>query len=574
MEKTITRRQIAQNSPELPSHIHPLLRRIYAARQITATDQLSQNLTNLGTSNSLLNIDKAAKLLADHITAQQKIVIVGDYDADGATSSALCVLALKAMGAKNIEFLVPNRFTYGYGLTPPIVDIAAKLKPDLIMTVDNGIASHTGVDHANSLGIKVLVTDHHLAADTMPNAAVIINPNQPNDLFPSKNLAGVGVAFYVLCALRAELKQRNWFQLQNLVTPNMANYLDIVALGTVADVVSLDQNNRILVAQGLRRIRAGCCRPGITALLQLAKRVPERIVAADLGFAVGPRLNAAGRLDDMSLGIQCLLADDANQAKKIASELNKLNLERRDIEADMQFDALRKVDQWLARGGDLPYAVCLFEPDWHQGVIGLVASRIKEKINRPVIAFAKGGDGVIKGSARSIKGLHIRDVLDAVATKHPGLIDKFGGHAMAAGLTIAATSFDEFNQALNQEVKTTADKNIFKGSIETDGELQAEEFSLAVAKLLREAGPWGQNFPEPEFDGEFEIVNQRLVAEKHLKLTLRHPQSQKIVDAIAFNIDLDKWPNYRQETVRIVYRLDVNEYQGVERLQLMVSYLV
>ena len=573
MDKMIVRRQIPDGSHELPSHIAPVLRRIYAARQIQSTNELSRDLKSLNAYHALFNIDKAAILLADAIMAKQKIIVVGDYDADGATSSALSILALKAMGAINADFLVPNRFTYGYGLTPPIVDMAAKLKPDLLMTVDNGIASHAGIERANDLNIKVLVTDHHLAPEILPKADVIVNPNQPSDLFPSKHLAGVGVVFYVLCALRAELIKRDWFYQQSLTVPNMANYLDIVALGTVADVVPLDRNNRILVHQGLIRIRAGQCRPGITALLKVAGRHATRLVAADLGFVVGPRLNAAGRLDDMSVGIRCLLADNEGEAVRLAALLNQLNLERREIESDMQFDAMRTVQNWLGRGQELPLGVCLYEPDWHQGVIGLVASRIKEKIHRPVIAFANGDEATLKGSARSIKGLHIRDVLDGIATKYPDLIDKFGGHAMAAGLSLAKNKLNQFREAFNQAVKAKVDEKILQGCIESDGELDEVFFTLETAHLLRDAGPWGQGFPEPIFDGVFDLLDQRLVGEKHLKLTLRQLGGERVLDAIAFQIDLQKWPNYRQAQVRIAYRLDVNEFRGVERLQLLVEHI-
>ena len=571
MQKTISRRQIAGDAPELPSHVSPLLQRIYRARHVVSAQELINDLRVLGSYHDLLNIDRAAKLLADAIMQQQKLLIVGDYDADGATSSAVGVLALRAMGAKHVDFLVPNRFTYGYGLTPPIVDLAMQNKPDLLITVDNGIASHAGVARANELGIKVCVTDHHLAPETLPDAEVIVNPNQPGDKFASKNLAGVGVIFYVMCALRAELVARHWFAEQSLLVPNMASFLDIVSLGTVADVVPLDHNNRVLVHQGLRRIRAGQCRPGITALIKVAGRDPSRLVASDLGFAVGPRLNAAGRIDDMSIGIRCLLADDMAEAMRLATELHQLNVQRREIENDMQVDAMRTVQNWLGRGGDLPYAVCLYEPDWHQGVIGLVASRIKEKLHRPVFAFADDNDVTIKGSARSIKGLHIRDVLDAVATKHPGLIDKFGGHAMAAGLSLPKAKFDQFKAAVNVEVEAQADAKTLEGCIETDGELKRDDFCLATARQLREAGPWGQAFPEPMFDGVFELVDQRLVGEKHLKMTVRPVGEERLLDAIAFFVDLEQWPNYRTQQVQLVYRLDINEFRGVEKLQLLVE---
>jgi single-stranded-DNA-specific exonuclease len=500
--------------------------------------------------------------------------VVGDFDADGATSTALVVSALRAMGATDVGYLVPNRFEYGYGLTPEIVALAAQDKPDLIITVDNGISSIEGVAAATAAGIRTLVTDHHLAGRTLPAAEVIVNPNQPGCTFASKNLAGVGVIFYIMLALRAELRRRDWFNANAIKEPNLAQYLDLVALGTVADVVSLDRNNRILVAGGLQRIRAGQARPGIQALLEIAGRNPEALVASDLGFAVGPRLNAAGRLDDMSIGIECLLSPDSHSARPLANQLHQFNQDRRVIEQGMQDEALALLaDLELAEGEEPPVGITLYDPGWHQGVVGILASRIKDRLHRPTIAFADAEDGEIKGSARSIPGIHIRDILDAVATRHPGLVSKFGGHAMAAGLSLERDAYDDFAAAFVAEVaRHTEDVNL-QAVIDSDGELLPGDFNLELASALRFAGPWGQHFPEPLFDGCFNIVQQRLVGEKHLKLVLAVPGTAELVDAIAFNVDLEVWPNPAQERVAAAYRLDVNEFRGRRSLQLVIEHL-
>jgi single-stranded-DNA-specific exonuclease len=491
------------------------------------------------------------------------------------------VLALRAMGAAAVDFLVPNRFEYGYGLTPEIVAVAAQRGPDLIITVDNGISSIDGVAAANAAGMRVLITDHHLPGRELPAAAAIVNPNQPGCDFPSKCLAGVGVIFYVLSALRTELRKRSWFARQNIAEPNLADYLDLVALGTVADVVPLDYNNRILVQQGLRRIRAGRARPGIKALLEVANRVPQRVVSTDLAFAVGPRLNAAGRLDDMSLGIQCLLTDDPMLARDIAQQLDELNRDRRAIEADMQREALAALDSvHLGEASALPWGVCLYRADWHQGVIGILASRIKDRYHRPAIVFADAdpsqglGGEVIKGSARSIPGLHIRDALDTVATRHPGLLSKFGGHAMAAGLSLAREQFPAFEAAFDAVVREQLSADDLTAVLWSDGPLAAEQFTLELAQSLREGGPWGQHFPEPLFDGEFLLVQQRIVGERHLKMVLADPQQPaRILDAIAFHVDTRRWPNAGLEKVRVAYRLDINEWRGQQSVQLLVEYL-
>ncbi|MDX1442462.1 MAG: single-stranded-DNA-specific exonuclease RecJ [Gammaproteobacteria bacterium] len=551
---------------DLPADIHPLLRRLYAARQVKDAAELDYALQQLIPPTALANIDAAATLLERHL--DQRILIVGDFDADGATSSALGILGLKALGATHVDYLVPDRFTYGYGLTPEIVGLARERQPDLIITVDNGISSIAGVAAAKAAGIRVLVTDHHLAGAELPDADVIVNPNQPGCDFPSKSLAGVGVMFYVLLALRAQLRENGMDD-----APNLASLLDLVALGTVADVVPLDANNRRLVHHGLLRIRGNACRPGIRALLEVAGRTQASVTATDLGFAVGPRLNAAGRLEDMSIGIECLLADDYSRALALARQLDELNRARRDIEAGMQEEALRAIDDIHLDGNELPLALCLHDTHWHQGVVGLVASRIKERYHRPVIAFApeEGGE-TLKGSARSVPGVHMRDVLDAVATRHPGLVTKFGGHAMAAGLSLPAARLGDFEQALNDEIARWVDADALRGVLQSDGELEPDWLSLDAAELLRDGGPWGQGFPEPQFDGEFEIVTRRIVGEKHLKLRLRVPGDGRQLDAIAFNEDGAELPP-GEGRVRAVYRLDVNEFRGMRSAQLVIEHI-
>lgn len=580
MQKEIRRRPAPSETFQFSTAVPSALANIYAARGVFSDEQLASELTRLNTPDHFKGLSAASVLIADALEQQQSILIIGDFDADGATSTALAVLALRALGAARVDFLVPNRFEYGYGLTPEIVAVAATMKPDLIITVDNGISSIEGVAAANSAGIRVLVTDHHLPGQQIPEAAGIVNPNQPGCEFPSKNLAGVGVIFYVLSALRTELRNRSWFERSNIAAPNLADYLDLVALGTVADVVPLDQNNRVLVAQGIRRIRAGRCRPGIRALLEVAKRSLDRVVSTDLGFAVGPRLNAAGRLDDMTLGIQCLLTNDMNAAREIAQELDDLNRDRRAIEADMQREAMSALDSLhLADQSTMPWGLCLYRQEWHQGVIGILASRVKDRYHRPVIAFADAdmigsGSTIIKGSARSIPGLHIRDALDAVAARHPGLLSKFGGHAMAAGLSLERSQFEEFSAAFDAVVREQLAEADLTAVLWSDGELSSETMTLAFAQSLRDGGPWGQQFAEPLFDGEFRIVQQRLVGEKHLKLVLADPRApNSAIDAIAFNIDNRRWPDPGVERVRIAYRLDINEWRGQETVQLLVEYL-
>lgn len=568
--KNIIQRPIDQTALASLSNQHPLLSRIYAARGICDESELDLGLSSLLPFHDLKGIEQAVEVIYAALSQQQKLLVVGDFDADGATSSALAVRALRAMGAADADYLVPNRFEFGYGLTPEIVEIAKQRQPDLIITVDNGISSLEGVVAAKAAGIKVVVTDHHLAGNELPLADAIINPNQPDCGFAAKSTAGVGVIFYLMVALRTKLRALDWFQSQGIKEPNMAEYLDLVALGTVADVVPLERNNRILVKQGLNRIRAGKSVPGIRALLEISGRDRNNLVAGDLGFALGPRLNAAGRLDDMSLGIECLLTDDESAAFAMARQLDELNRARKEIEADMKqqaLESLSRLDVAADRVG-----LCLYDADWHQGVIGILASRIKDRFHRPVIAFADAGDNEIKGSARSIKGFHIRDALDTLAKSYPNLLQKFGGHAMAAGLSIEKKHFEQFSAAFDQIAQQTLAPEQLEAEILTDGSLEAESFSMDIAQLIINAGPWGQQFPEPQFEGEFDIIEQRLVGEQHLKLKLASEQGGRALDAIAFFIDLEQWPNPAKR-LRLVYRLDINEFRGARSLQLMVEHL-
>jgi len=572
MKIIVQRQAVEPNQNDLPESLHPVLQRVYSARNVRAGVELDNSLARLNSPSGLKGISTAVDLLAGSLLRQERILVVGDFDADGATSSALMVSALRAMGAHSVDYLVPNRFEFGYGLTPEIVAVAAESTPDLIITVDNGISSLDGVDAARTRGIRVLVTDHHLPGSELPAADAIVNPNQPHDRSRCKNLAGVGVAFYVLMALRSRLRKNGWFESRACKEPNLANYLDLVALGTVADLVPLDHNNRVLVRQGLQRVRAGHCRPGIKALLEIAGRKIARVAASDFGFAVGPRLNAAGRLDDMSLGIECLLADDAGKAKQLAAELDALNRERREIESDMKTQAMEYVQRIHIQNDQLPLGLCLFEADWHQGVIGILASRIKERFHRPVIAFARSGPDQLKGSARSIPGLHIRDTLDAVAARHPDVLHKFGGHAMAAGLSLQEHKLPLFEAAFLKELGARLDENILASVLESDGPLALEDFNLDLAEQLRSAGPWGQGFPEPLFDGNFSVLHQRVVGEHHLKLSVVPEGGSQALDAIAFNQAADHQLKKGQQ-VRFAYRLDSNEYRGLLGLQLVIEMI-
>jgi single-stranded-DNA-specific exonuclease len=568
MNLVISRRSCAVELAD--ANLHPVLRRAYAARGVRDSQELSLTLDKLMPVGTLGGIEAAVQLVLAH--RDRRILVVGDFDADGATSTALIVRCLRAWGFACVDFLVPNRFEFGYGLTPEIVGLAVERSPSLIITVDNGISSNAGVAAARERGIQVLVTDHHLPGATLPEADVIVNPNAPGCGFASKALAGVGVAFYVMAAVRREIDARG-----TVVMPPVTDFLDLVALGTVADLVPLDVNNRVLVSQGLRRIRAGRAVPGIRALLAIGNRGMAQATAADLGFTLGPRLNAAGRLDDMSIGIRCLLADSDSEAMALATRLDQLNAERREIEARMQGAALAAVSRLreAGDGGSQRQGVCLFDADWHQGVVGLVASRIKDRIRRPVIAFARAGDGSLRGSARSVPGIHIRDVLDSVAARHPALISRFGGHAMAAGLTIDERQLDAFAQAFDEEVCRWRDPGIPANRVETDGELSSDEIALETAQAVREGGPWGQAFPEPCFDGVFAVKNARLVGEKHLKMWVLSADGQRAFDAIAFNFkSAEEQAALPDGDVRLVYRLDINEYKGERRLQLLVDHVL
>jgi single-stranded-DNA-specific exonuclease len=566
-------RRLKKNTQHLPDPLHPRLKQIYADRGVDDIAQLDRSAKALLHYDQLQGVNKAVSLLAQAIATNKKIMIVGDFDADGATSTALCMMSLRMMGSTNHDYLVPNRFDFGYGLSPEIVEVAAQQDSQLIMTVDNGIACFAGVEKAKSLGITVIVTDHHLAAESLPIADAIVNPNQPGCGFLSKNLAGVGVAFYLMLALRAQLKSNGWLAKQGLPVPNLADFLDIVALGTVADVVPLDENNRILVHQGLQRIRSDRCRPGIQAIIEVAGKERSRLVASDLGFVVGPRLNAAGRLDDMSLGIECLITDDPARARQIAVQLDSLNRERREIEGSMQQEAVKALEGLNLDACTLPYGLVLYRADYHQGVIGILAGRIKDKYYRPTIAFAHQDDDTLKGSARSIPGLHIRDLLEEISSRYPDIITKFGGHAMAAGLSMPLKNLPTFEQVFHQIAEENLKGKPLAGELISDGELQAEEFTLAFAQCLKEAGPWGQGFPEPLFDGEFQLMDHRLVGSKHLKMTLKL-DSGVLIDAIAFNVDLAQWPNSKCSHVNLAYKLDINEFRGRTSLQLMVEGVI
>ncbi|MGR5351846.1 single-stranded-DNA-specific exonuclease RecJ [Vibrio sp. DNB22_19_2] len=571
-------RRPEQDLSLLPDSIPSILKRIYINRGITDVAQLETSARGLHSYQQLGGIEQAVELLFQAINEQKRIIVVGDFDADGATSSALSVLALRMLGSNNVDYLVPNRFEDGYGLSPEVVDQALELGAEMIMTVDNGVSSIEGVRYAKENGITVLVTDHHLPGHVLPDVDAMVNPNLDSCAFPSKALAGVGVAFYLMMALCVYMRKQNWFAKQRMQEPKLMELIDLVALGTVADVVPLDENNRILVHQGLQRIRAGKARPGIQALIEVAKRDARRLVASDFGFALGPRINAAGRLDDMSFGVELLMCNNIHAARRMASELDGLNQTRKEIEEGMKQEAMAFCERLqFGENSKLPCGLALFQRDWHQGVIGILASRIKDKFHRPVIAFADGGEGTIKGSCRSIPGLHMRDALDFIDTQNPGLIIKFGGHAMAAGLTIKEQDFERFSRLFDDVVKKELDEAALKGIILSDGELKPEEFSMHVAEQLRAGGPFGQAFPEPIFDGEFKVLHQKLVGEKHLKLMLEplyrgHP-TNIMIDGITFNVDLRRWPDASVKTVRLAYKLDINEFRGNQSLQLMIDHI-
>lgn len=553
----------------LDDALPPLLDKLLRHRGISDASEVSTKASELLHYKSLKGIDTAAAVIGDAVMHKKNICIVGDFDADGATSAALCMLSLRDFGHTQVQFIVPNRFDFGYGLTPPVVEMAHQQGANIIVTVDNGISSIEGVALANSRNIKVVVTDHHLAGSELPSATAIVNPNQPGCEFASKHLAGVGVAFYVMSAVKAFLNQHGYFEKASIAPPNLANYLDIVALGTVADVVPLDQNNRILVHQGVARIRARKTRAGILAMLDIASRDPARIASSDLGFVLGPRLNAAGRLQDMSVGIHCLMTDSYEEAYKIAAQLDSLNKERRSIEQDMQQVAEAALASLEMEETELPEGIVLYDANYHQGVVGILAGRIKEKYYKPTIAFADEDETYIKGSARSIPGVHIRDVLERIHTQHPNMIKKFGGHAMAAGLSLEKGYLSEFNAAFIREIAIASQYLPKAQTLLSDGSLDAQDMVLETAELLKMSMPWGQQFEEPLFDDQFTLISHRIVGEKHLKMVVQ--KQQQVFDAIAFNIDPEEWPNPDVNKVHLAYRLDVNEFRGQVNVQLIVS---
>ena len=571
IKKNIVVRTFKKNR-SLAGNIHPLLERLFLARGITSETELDRTLSKLPSPWLLSGMEAMVDHLITAINEQQRICIVADFDADGATSCAVAIKGLQLLGAGQVSFVVPNRFEYGYGLTPEIVELVKLQNPEVIITVDNGISSIDGVKAATEAGIKVLVTDHHLPGHKLPAADAIVNPNLLNDKFPCKSLAGVGVIFYVLMALRSRLREQNWFESHQVPEPNLAQLLDYVALGTVADVVALEQINRILVHQGLLRIRTGRCHPGLNALIEISGKNPQTLAAADLGFSLGPRLNAAGRMDDMSLGIQCLLADDPALAKDMAYQLDQLNNDRREVEAVMKHEAMAYLtDMKTLDKNHLPSGVCMFDANWHQGVIGILASRIKDQVHRPVIAFAPAGKDLIKGSARSIPGVHIRDVLSDIAALHPKLLSKFGGHAMAAGLSLNMHDYPAFALAFDEMVSKRLARVDLEQKILSDGELTEQEISLEIADLLHNAATWGQEFPEPVFDGVFDVIQTRIVGQRHLKLVLRIPDGDLVIDAIAFFVEKpEHWLGLRQ--IKAAYKLDINEFRGNRSVQFIVQY--
>ncbi|EBF2148812.1 single-stranded-DNA-specific exonuclease RecJ [Salmonella enterica] len=570
-QRQLRRREADETAELLLADLPPLLRRLYASRGVRSARELERSVKGMLPWQQLSGMDNAVEILYNAFREGIRIIVVGDFDADGATSTALSVLGMRALGCDNISYLVPNRFEDGYGLSLEVVDQAKARGAQLIVTVDNGISSHAGVAHAKTLGIPVIVTDHHLPGDTLPDAEAIINPNLRDCEFPSKSLAGVGVAFYLMLALRTFLRDKGWFDERGIVPPNLAELLDLVALGTVADVVPLDANNRILTWQGLSRIRAGKCRPGIKALLEISNRDPQQLAASDLGFALGPRLNAAGRLDDMSVGVALLLCDNLGEARVLASELDALNQTRKEIEQGMQAEALILCEKLERSSETLPGGLAMYHPEWHQGVVGILASRIKERFHRPVIAFAPAGDGTLKGSGRSIQGLHMRDALERLDTLYPDLMIKFGGHAMAAGLSLEEHKFEQFQQRFGELVTEWLDPALLQGEVISDGPLSAAEMSMEVAQLLRDAGPWGQMFPEPLFDGRFRLLQQRLVGERHLKMMVEPVGGGPLLDGIAFNIDTTCWPDNGVREVELAYKLDINEFRGNRSLQIIID---
>lgn len=583
MKPQIQRRSLPDVSIQWPAALHPVLRRVFASRGIDAAEQVEHRLGSLLPPDALSGMRRACELLEHAIDEQLRIVVVGDFDADGATGTAVAVRGLRALGARHVGYAVPNRFRHGYGLSPPVVEELLAQSPQLLITVDNGIAAHAGVVAAKAHGMQVIVTDHHLPGPTLPEADAIVNPNNNGDEFPSKALAGVGVMFYLLLALRSRLRERGRYSGNGVAQPDLSILLDLVALGTVADLVPLDRNNRILVAAGLKRIRSGRVCPGITALIACGKRDRARLVASDLAFTVAPRLNAAGRLDDMSLGIECLLTDDVSRAQELAQTLSAMNAQRRELQSDMVEQAEAEVRKWQSRGMDeLPFGVVMFNPDWHHGVVGLVASKLKETLHRPVIACATADvesasstdhadeHALVKASGRSIPGFHLRDALADVDARNPGLIVRFGGHAMAAGLSLRRADIDRFAAAFDAVARERVSAQSLQAILLTDGELEASDFCLDLARQLRDAGPWGQGFPEPLFDGAFDLDSWKVMGEVHLRLMLRHAKLAQPLEAVLFNAYDGTPPPAR---IRVAFQLDVNTWNDTERLQLLIRHL-
>ncbi|MDG2421391.1 MAG: single-stranded-DNA-specific exonuclease RecJ [Gammaproteobacteria bacterium] len=573
----LVHRRASNSNLRFSDSIHPLVQKIYNQRAISTSKDLELGLKNLITPEKFKGMKEAVDLLLRVLKKQQRILIVADFDADGATSCVLAINILKQLGIKNIDYIVPNRFEYGYGLTPELVESGKSFNPDLIITVDNGISSVEGVKVANSAGIDVLITDHHIAPEILPEAQAVVNPNQLGCDFPSKCIAGVGVIFYLMLALRSRLREEQWFESHGITEPNLADQLDLVALGTIADVVALDRNNRILVDEGIKRIRSGKTRPGINALLRVADRNGNRLKTSDLGFSLAPRLNAAGRLEDMSTGIECLLTNSENEAYQLALKLDGINQDRKQIELEMREQAFESLKGLSINKDNLPAALCLFDERWHQGVVGIVASRVKDKFYRPVIAFAQVDDSdnkptELKGSARSVQGFHIRDALASVAITNPGLITKFGGHAMAAGLSLDKDNLDIFTKAFAHEAQRLLSEDQLQARLLSDGLVESEWLTIETAYLIESAGPWGQEFEEPLFDGRFVLVRQKRLGENHLKMVLSPIQDEeREVDAIAFNVSEEDWPKEGAAEIEIAYRLEVNEFRGNETLQLKIE---
>ena len=573
MKNKLTHRQLPEALPELSPDIPLLLQRVYALRGITSMQELDYTTRNLCNYDNLDGTQTAVEIVYSAMQNNKRIMIVGDFDTDGATSTALTVKALKKMGCQHVDYIIPNRFDDGYGLSISVIKRALLKKADLIITVDNGVSAIEAVEFAKQSNLTVIITDHHLCPEQLPAADAIINPNLPNCSFPSKHLAGVGVAFYFMSALRAKLRQENWFRTHNLEEYNLASLLDLVALGTIADVVRLDHNNRILVHQGINRIRSGYCCAGIKALLHIARKDPVSFTSTDLAYYIAPRLNAAGRMDNMSLSVELLLCDDYDSALKQASDLDMLNNDRKLIEQTMYKEALSYIQELEQQQSSFPNLLVVYHPEWHQGIIGILSARLKDKHYRPVICFASTEEGILKGSGRSIAGIHLRDLLDELDQNHPDLLVSFGGHAMAVGLSIRENDLERFRKHFETLIDKRLNANTLEQIIETDGEVDSQDFNYAMAKQLKESGPWGEGFTEPTFDGDFIVHQQRLFAEKHLRLVLEPKNGGPIIEGVCFNVNLTQWPDNTIKNVKIVYQLDVDDFRGNQTAKLMIRHI-